>query len=133
MYYFAFGSNLSIQQMKERCPDSIPKFRAYLQDYKLIFAGHSVRRKGGIASIKSFSGEKVKGAIYEVTEDDLRLLDKYEGYPNTYCHLNIKVCDDNGKEFDAMTYILHEQSIETRPSKEYIAVINQGYGDWNYI
>ena len=127
MYYFAYGSNLNKKQMRERCPDSKPMFIARLPNYKLVFAGWSRQRRGGVASIKPFRGERVLGAIYEVSEQCLRRLDKYE---SSYNRMNVTVFDEDGDPIDAITYIKSQQSEETPPSKEYLAVIQQGYRDW---
>lgn len=34
---------------------------------------------------------------------------------------------------EAITYIMREQSEETQPSEEYLAVIKQGYKDWGIV
>lgn len=130
MYYFAYASNLSLKQMSERCPDSKPKFTAILPNYKLIFTGWSRKRRGGIATIRLSPGSKVKGAIYEISERDLRSLDKYEGYPDTYDRMKVKVITADDEFVEAVTYIKRIQSEETAPSQEYLAVIRQGYKDW---
>lgn len=131
MDYFAYASNLNHKQIKERCPGSQPKFRAVLPNYRLIFAGWSRQWRGGVASIKPFQGEKVVGAVYEITEECLRRLDKYEGYPHVYNRINVLVIDEEGEATRATTYIKREQSEETQPSREYLAIIQQGYRDWN--
>jgi gamma-glutamylcyclotransferase len=133
MYYFAYNLNLNKKQMLERCPDSKPKFRATLHNYKLIFTGWNRQWRGGVASIKPFSGERVIGAIYEVSETDLKRLDKHEGYPNEYNQLNVKVFNEDGDAIEALTYIKTRQSEETRPSQEYLTVLQQGYRDWGVI
>jgi gamma-glutamylcyclotransferase len=127
VYYFAYASNLNKKQMRERCPDSQPKFIATLPNYKLVFTGWSRAWRGGKASIKSFRGEKVHGAIYEVTEVCLRRLDKYEA---GYARLNVTVFDEDNEPFPAITYIKSGQLDESLPSKEYAAVVRQGYQDW---
>ena len=133
MYYFAYGSNLSKKQMKERCPDSKPMFVATLPNYKLVFVGWARRWRGGVAGIKPFRGEKVLGAIYELSERDLRRLDKYEGYPDSYNRLNVTVFDENGKPVEAVTYIKSGQLEETQPSMEYLSVMQQGCKDWGIV
>ena len=133
MYYFAYASNLSRKQMSERCPDAQPKFVATLSNYKLIFAGWSRKWHGGVASIKPFRGERVTGAIYELSERGLRQLDKYEGYPDIYTRVNVIVTDGFGSRMEAVTYIKVEQSEDTQPSKEYLAIIQQGYRDWGIV
>ena len=133
MYYFTYSSNLDKNQILERCPDSKPMFLATLHNYKLIFAGWSRQWRGGVASIKPFRGEKVLGAIYELSDRDLKRLDKYEGYPGNYNRLKVKVFDEDGEPVEAITYIKSEQSEETSPSKEYVTVIQQGYRDWGIV
>ncbi len=130
MYYFAYASNLSHRQMSERCPNGQPRFKAVLPNYKLIFAGWSRKWRSGTASVKPFQGEKVSGAVYEISERDLRLLDRHEDCPGTYNHLNVLVITEDGEATKAVTYIKREQSEETQPSREYLAVIQQGYKDW---
>ena len=127
MYYFAYASNLSKKQMRERCPDSQPKFVATLPNYKLIFTGWSREWRGGKAALKSFRGEKVRGAIYDVTEACLRQLDRYE--PG-YSRLNVTVFDEDNEPHQAVTYIKTGQLEESVPSKEYGEVIRQGFRDW---
>lgn len=130
MYYFAYGSNLSKEQMKERCPDSKPVFVVTLPNYKLVFAGWSRQWRGGVASIKPLRGEKVLGGIYEISERDLRRLDRYEGYPDSYKKINVRVFDEDGNPIDAITYIKAGQLEETQPSREHLAIVQQGYKDW---
>ena len=134
MYYFAYGSNLNKKQMRERCPESTPKFTATLPNYKLIFVGWSRQWRGGVASIKPFRGEKVPGAIYEISDRDLRRLDGYEGHPGNYSRLKVTVFDEDGEPYEAITYIKTAgQSEETPPSIEYGSVIRQGYRDWGIV
>lgn len=133
MYYFAYGSNLNQRQMLERCPDSEPKFIATLPNYKLVFVGWSRQWRGGVASIRPFRGERVPGAVYEVSDRNLRRLDSYEGYPRSYTRLNVTVFDEGGEPIKAITYIKSGQSDEAQPSKEYLALIQQGYRDWGII
>jgi len=131
MYYFAYGSNLNQRQMLERCPDSKPKFTATLHNYRLVFVGWSRRWRGGIASIRPFRGEKVLGAIYEVSEGDLKRLDRYEG--SDYHRLNVKLNNEDGELIEAITYFHTQQADETKPSPEYLAIMRQGYKDWRLV
>ena len=127
MYYFAYGSNLNQKQMRERCPDSNPMFTATLSNYKLVFVGWFRRWRGGVASIKPFRGDRVRGAIYEVSEQCLRRLDKYE---SDYNRFKVTVLGEDSEPIEAITYIKAGQLEETQPSKEYLAIIQQGLRDW---
>ena len=133
MYYFAYGSNLNKKQMQERCPDSNPLFVATLPNYKLVFVGWSRQWRGSVASIRPFRGEKVLGAVYELSDRDLRRLDSYEGHPGSSNRLNVTVFDEDGESVEAITYIKSGQLEETRPSQEYLSLIQQGCRDWGII
>lgn len=130
MLYFAYATNLSRKQMAERCPGARPRMAAKLPHYKLIFAGWSRKWRGGSATIRQSKGDVVAGALYEITEQGLRQLDKHEDYPMTYDHLNVKVVTADGDFVEAVTYIAKGRVEETKPSPEYLVVIRDGYRDW---
>jgi gamma-glutamylcyclotransferase (GGCT)/AIG2-like uncharacterized protein YtfP len=83
-----------------------------------------------VATIKSFRGEKVRGAVYEVSEACLRKLDKFEA---GYTRFNITVYDEDNQPHQVVTYIKSGQLEETPPSQEYAGVIRQGYRDWGIV
>ena len=130
MHYFAYASNLKKQQMKERAPQGQPLFTATLPNYKLVFSGWSRQWRGGSATILHSRGDKVLGAVYEVSEQDMRRLDKHEDCPRSYSRLNVTVFDEDGNAVEAVTYIGAGRLEETKPSEDYLAVIQQGYRDW---
>ena len=128
MYYFAYASNLNRKQMAERCPDSKPIVAATLHHYKLVFTGWSREWRGSVASIRPIRSEKVRGAIYQVTEECLRRLDNAEG--SDYRRLNVIVNNEDNEPMEAVTYINQKVTPESKPSPQYLAVIQQGYKDW---
>ena len=130
MYYYAYASNLNKKQMQTRCPDSRPLFTAVLPNYKLVFTGWSLEWRGGKATLISSRGDKIRGAVYEVSEICLRKLDGYEA---GYSRLNVTVFDEDNEPHQAVTYIKSGQIEETIPSQEYGAIIRQGYRDWGII
>jgi len=105
-------------------------FVATLPNYTLVFVGWSRQWRGGTATIKPFKGERVRGAIYEISEKDLRKLDRFEGYPDSYNRIIVRVFDEDTNPVETVTYIKAGQLEETRPSEEYLTVIQQGYRDW---
>lgn len=130
MYYFAYASNLNKKLMGERCPDSTPKFVATLPNYKLVFSGWSREWRGGKATIIASRGDKVRGAIYDVTEVCLKKLDRFE---TGYTRMNVTVFDEDNEAIQAITYIKSGRLDNSLPSKEYGAIIRQGYQDWRLI
>lgn len=133
MYYFAYGSNLNRKHMAQRFLDCQPKFSAELPNYKLVFTGWSRQWRGGVASIKHSMGDKVLGGIYEIDETGLARLDRHEICPDSYNRLKVIVYRDSGEQIEAITYIKRGQIDETKPSAEYLKVIQQGYHDWGLI
>jgi len=133
MKYFAYAANLDKKLMKEHCPDSKPLFPARLPNYRLVFVGFSRKFQGGVASIIRTQGSKVPGAIYEISEADLRHLDITEGYPQEYNRINVTVFDEDGTAIEAITYIKKGREEEGKPSKEYAAMIYKGYREWGLV
>jgi gamma-glutamylcyclotransferase len=132
MYYFAYASNLNRNQMAKRAPDSKPRFITTLPNFKLTFTARS-GRQGGVASITPHSGEKVIGAVYEISERDLKRLDGYEGYPTVYDRRKVTVWTETNEPIEAITYIKMDQSREITPSSDYLDIIRQGYRDWQIV
>ena len=133
MKYFAYGSNLSERQMKQRCPGAKRLFSARLPNYRLIFTGGSRTRNGGTATIRLQKGEQVLGGIYELDERSLLALDKHEGYPDVYDRMNVIVFNDFGDAVDVVTYFKKGRAVEEPPAPEYLKLIREGYRDWGLV
>ncbi|KAF2011915.1 hypothetical protein BU24DRAFT_425746 [Aaosphaeria arxii CBS 175.79] len=71
--YFAFGSNLHLQQMAERCPNSKYIGRATLPHFRWMI------NQRGYANVVRAEGYWVEGLIFEIDVEDERRLDKSEG------------------------------------------------------
>ena len=139
--YFAYGSNLSLEQMRERI-GSKPKVisGAYLENHRLGFTIYSkLTWKGGVADIVPEAGSKVWGAIYELTEKQLDKIDPCEGYKkdrdpkkNFYNRLQVEVVDKKGVKQPCLTYQAEvgdekkRKYLYHRPSEKYREVIRKG-------
>ncbi|KAF5249384.1 hypothetical protein FANTH_5265 [Fusarium anthophilum] len=71
--YFAYGSNLWLQQMASRCPESYYVGRAVLMDHRWQINSR------GFANVIPCSGYNVHGLVYQVSVDDEARLDRNEG------------------------------------------------------
>jgi gamma-glutamylcyclotransferase len=131
--YFAYALDLNKKQMKERAPESKPRMTAVLPNYRLVFLGWSRQWKGGIATVRGAHGSRVAGGVYEITEKDQRRLDALEGYPRESSRLSVTVFSEDGDAIRATTYVKTGQLEETRPSAEYLAVIQTGYREWGIV
>ena len=108
--YFAYGSNMNPVQMKERCPGSKTLGAAVLRNYRL-----TERR---YADIDRAPGSTVHGVLYEITPDDLKELNRREGYPSIYTHLEVEVEYDGGVRM-ALTYEMTPATKEERDGTPY--------------
>ena len=124
MLYFAYGSNLNHEQMQERCKDSKYIKNVFLEGYKLSFC--AISRSYGVANIVKKSGSKVPGGIWEISINDEKELDYYEGFPMKYTKYFFKL---NGEK--VMFYIMKRQHSFKPPLRQYVDIINQGYQDCN--
>lgn len=80
--YFAYGSNINLDQMAQRCPDAQVVGPVTLENYELLFRGNL--RGAGVATIAPREGSTVHGLLWNITPECERSLDYYEGYPHLY-------------------------------------------------
>ena len=146
MLYLAYGSNLSISQMTYRCPDAELVGRGFLKDWKLVFHYH--------ADIERAKGEAVPFVVWNISKEDEKRLDRYEGVKGGYYRkITVRVrfapftegekkqLKIGGKlhgireeaverEATAMVYIMTTENASQglcRPSEEYLETIEEGY------
>lgn len=60
--YFAYGSNINLDQMRYRCPDATVYGQAVLDNYDLRFRG------SGVATVEPKEGACVYGLLWELTD-----------------------------------------------------------------
>lgn len=133
-YYIAYGSNLSIEQMKVRTPDAVIAGTGMLKDWRLLFRH--------FATIKKCKGFSVPVLVWKISAQDERNLDRYEGYPCFYVkkNLTLAVTSLDGQrlgEITAMVYIMTRKATEARgvnplPSKYYYSVLDAGYKTFGF-
>ncbi len=71
--YFAYGSNMDVNQMSYRCPDAVLKGVGILKDYCFDLDSK------GYATVRPLPGSSVQGLIWKVLKEDIVSLDRYEG------------------------------------------------------
>lgn len=128
MLYFAYGSNLDAPQMIDRCPSAVMVATGTLNGYRLTFSGWSHGRNGGVANVRrSKKGGKVRGILWEISAEDLRTLDAYEGYPTQYDRKRRIVVDRHGRRRKAWVYYMTGRRDDARPSMNYYTLIAAAY------
>ncbi len=133
-YYLAYGSNLNVRQMFQRCPTARIIGTAEIKDYELLFKGS---KTGSYLTIEPKANSSVPVAVWEVQPSDERSLDRYEGYPHFYYKkdltLPIKGCKTGiVREREAFVYIMHEERPLGTPSNNYFATCADGYAYFDF-
>ncbi|KAJ3570725.1 hypothetical protein NP233_g4215 [Leucocoprinus birnbaumii] len=127
--YFGYGSNMWQNQMDRRCPENKYLGIGYLNDWKWIIC------ERGFANIKPSPGDKVYGLIYEISENDEKNLDGYEGVPVHYLKKYYPITFLGAKsspeesEKKALIYINEQWHTESPPNTEYIYRMNMAIAD----
>src|SRR4051812_4019852 len=131
MRYFAYGSNLDPDQLRERCPAASFVCVARLDAHRLAFSRKSTRRSCGVADVIPDSGHHVWGAVFEISDADAACLDASEGFQrgrkiNSYRRKRVEVIGliaGAEERMQVETYIANPQPCPPPPSPEYIAQI----------
>ncbi len=121
--YIAYGSNLNLEQMAQRCPTAKPVGTTNLKDYQLLFRGG---RGGSVATVEPMKGASVPVLVWEITPADEKALDHYEGFPFLYRKEIVQV-ELEGKKVQAMVYIMNEGKPLKKPGCYYYSIILEGY------
>jgi hypothetical protein len=144
MWYFAYGSNLNSRAVTEWCrhfghrpPALKPGRPAVLDNYRLCFPIFSEYYGGGIADIVYDPGKYVAGALFDLSEADLKVLDAKVGRKldpttdkeiGTYSRTHVKVAPlGKGEPVTAMTYQgVSAEKYHIPPTKHYMDLVVQG-------
>ena len=126
-WYFAYGSNLWMDQMIERTdsignPENGPRI-ARLANHRLVFQRLDAADEA-FANILC-PGDGVLGVVYRCSQTDLERLDHYEG---GYERRSITVTDQHGEVLAAVAYFLipAQAAITGRPTAAYLERIVGG-------
>lgn len=87
--YFAYGSNMDLTQMAERCPGAVLLGQGVLAGYRF---GINPR---GYATVVADATEQVLGLVWSITEAHRQTLDHFESVPDHYLPQQVAVgCAD---------------------------------------
>ena len=121
--YIAYGSNMNLEQMDQRCPGARVTGKCCLRDHRLFFAG---RPDAAVASIEPAPGHAVPVVLWEITPKDEQALDRYEGFPWFYGKRELPVETDS-EPVSAMAYVMGPGFLYGFPSESYLNCIREGY------
>ena len=136
--YFAYGSNLDFEDWSNWCLDRnvepsglVEVEPAFLPSYRLKFHYYSSGRKGGAADIiEADSGNIVPGALFELDDYTLNLMDRKEGVKGgAYQRKQVHVVTLEGRIIEALTYVVCKERIQNEfiePTLDYVNLIRNG-------
>ena len=121
--YFAYGSNINLEQMEHRCPDAQVVGPVTLENCELQFRGH------GFATVAPKEGCVVHGLMWKLPPVSEQTLDRYEGYPRHYTKEQVPVRTADGASVPVMVYIMAEPMCRqpALPPPHYYRAIQQGF------
>ena len=103
--YFAYGSNMNLNQMAFRCPDAEVVESVRLEGYRLAFRTNG--GGNGVATILPEEGSRVEGVLWKITPECEKSLDFYEGYPHLYGKEPVLVQGKDGVKREVMAYTMN--------------------------
>lgn len=121
--YVSYGSNMDLGQMEWRCPDATLVCSGTLRGYRLLFRGS---KTGSYATVEPCEGAEVPVLVWEISEEDERSLDRYEGFPIFYQKETVKVEADHGVML-GMAYVMDPRRPLGIPSAHYCGVLERAY------
>jgi hypothetical protein len=136
MYYFAYGLNLDREDLTKACvkkgiptPRMLDEKAASLPGWVLKFNFFSPTKMGGQANIvfTGQAGDVVCGAVYEVNDVELKIIDWHEGVPRSYARQTVDVTLSDGKRLSGVvTHVVvkgREMDQHVPPTKDTLAHI----------
>lgn len=124
MLYVAYGSNLNKEQMKKRCPKATIAGKGTAPDHDLVF--------NTVATLHERENAHTPVALWNMSDDDEKTMDVYEGFPHKYHKEQITVQLDNGKTVIGVAYIMNDRKHQAIPNDEYYNRIERGYRDFGF-
>ena len=121
--YMAYGSNMNLEQMADRCRTAEVVGKGILKNYELLFRG---ARHGAVATVEPREGSSVPVVLWEIGAWDEVALDCYEGYPRLYGKQMMEV-EVDGKCQRVMAYVMTPGREFGIPSEHYAEIIREGY------
>ena len=136
-YYFAYGYNLNPAFLKERLkngtwnhdglhktglldgPDPIDLGTYVLPDYQFSYDLdlQNYKEKGSVGNVTISPNHKVYGALYRLTETQLKKLDRSEEVPRIYDRVLVQVYKEGAihSKVDAWLDLGHPQAVTSTP------------------
>jgi gamma-glutamylcyclotransferase (GGCT)/AIG2-like uncharacterized protein YtfP len=118
MLHFAYGSNMSREPMRQRCPDAENLGCAVLRRHRFLIMAT------GYASVAPSPAGEVHGVLWRITPRDLAALDAYENIVGGLYSRSLLPVIHNSRSMTALVYIGAETR-EGAPRRGYMELVIQ--------
>jgi len=133
--YLAYGSNINVRRMEQRCPGAVYVGTAELKGYRLLF---KKSKTGAYLTVEKKRKRSVPLLVWRISEYDEKRLDRYEGCPACYYKTTATVEVHSlldGSPLGTVTgliYILHEDHLLGVPTFRYYDLCLDGYDRFGF-
>ena len=125
VWHFAYASNMDRAQVVQRAGEPREERLGRLENYGLNF--DKISRGGtGTGNLVAAEGKAVWGVLYRLTEQQMRALDRFEGVPDHYRRVEVRVVDEQGNKIPAQVYLARRVRKGLKPDRLYLQKIIQG-------
>lgn len=121
-YSIAYGRNLDIKRMKERCPHCVLVGKTILNDWQLAFKRY--------ITVEPCKGGQVPVGVWQIDDLAENELDIIEGYPTLYRKEIVEIQLD-GRMVEAIVYVINDTHPKY-PDKAYLERVLIGYNDFDF-
>ena len=138
VYLFCYGFNHPVKvaellniSVEELLPRWIP---CILKGYRRAFAGHdNFFDMKSVATIIKDPNSEIHSYAFQVEEEKIDFIDKFEEYPEVYDRIKIELEDMEGNKFDAQVYVMHKRDVFAYPTDEYFKGVALTIATHNYL
>ena len=128
-YYFAYGTLLDLESMQSITPSAKSLGVMKLDGYRMGFAKCHDNSSGGCTLVDE-EGGVIYGIQYEMSDEDLAVLDKAAGVDKgLWRHRPIEITDQDGNVFSSSTYFIPDPTGPEAPTDDYVRPILKGLAD----
>jgi len=120
--YAAYATNMDPGLMADRCPHSPMRGNGWLEGWRLTFGGEDISWEGALATVVEEAGERVFVVLYELSDLDERVLDRWDGVTLGYFRkIRVRVETLEGNVV-AWLYVLNDYE-GGLPSARYLGIV----------
>lgn len=125
--YFAYGTLLGADTMKQYCPGAVTLGVAAASDRSLGFSKYSEDPVAGGCDLLSAPGEVTFGVLYQLADEEMLNLDDVSGVGRGwYNRIPIDVEQDGGETIAACTYVVPSPIDSFSPDEAYLELVRHG-------